>query len=95
MRHGVKGVRTYDFDALDEKLGNKFLRTLKVFHITPVEYNVEPCYGSWVRFLATEKQRLQIEYVFNRFVGFGRANYLRNGSNDRKLYGGDDIYVIY
>ena len=97
MRHGIKGVKTYDFEACDNYLGEKFLQTLRMFHITPVEYNVEPYYGSWVRFLATDKERLRIEYVFRHLVGFGRADHLRKGVSTLemwKAYGGD-IYAIY
>lgn len=97
-RHGVMGVRMYDFESYDRRLGEKFLQVLKIFSITPVEYNVEPWCGAWVRFLTTEKKRLQIEYVFRNLMKFRRADYLREGKVDleaQKLYRGDDAYAIY
>lgn len=60
--------KSWEFETNEGWIADQFIQVLKCFEIVPYDEYI-PSYldFSQVRFRATKKQRLQIEYVFKRY----------------------------
>ena len=89
-------AKIYDFETPDMLVFHRFLKTLDLFHITPLE----ECGSSWdycsCKFCATQKERLRIEYVFRRMISLDKR-YLMNLDEyqNRKERFWKEYYAIY
>ena len=88
--------KIYDFESPDMLVFHRFLKTLDLFHITPLEeYS-----GTWdissCKFSATKEERLRIEYVFRRMISLDKR-YLMNldcyQNRQERLW--KEYYAIY
>lgn len=70
VRHRNLLERKYEFETPRSHYGDMFLKVLYMFHIRPEDIYIPPDFFdiTQIEFRSTNKQRLQIEYVFKRLV---------------------------
>ena len=68
LRRAPFHSKIYDFESPDMLIFHRFLKTLDLFHITPLEEHNETWDFCSCKFSATKEERLRIEYVFRRMI---------------------------
>lgn len=88
--------KIYAFESPDMFIFHRFLKTLALFHITPLEeYN-----NTWdfcsCKFCATKKERLRIEYVFRIMISLDQRYLMDLDSyQNRAVLYREEKYAIY
>ena len=89
--------KVYEFETPDLWIQLRFLKTLKLFHIAPLEEYGETYYDyHGCKFSATKEERLRIEYVFRRMISLD-TRYLMDldGYQNRCELYWEEKYAIY
>ena len=97
LRRPSMSSKLYEFETPDMLIFHRFLKTLDLFHIPPVEEYGETYYDfHGCKFCATKKERLQIEYVFRRMISLDKR-YLMDldGYQNRQERFWKEYYAIY
>ena len=85
-------TKKWEFETNQGYIADSFMLVLKLFHIYPEDVYIPSFLDeSQIEFRATEKVRLQIEYVFLRVIN---ANIYRHNNSIVEFEGGD-WYAIY
>lgn len=89
--------KVFEFETPDYWIQLRFLKTLKLFHITPLEeYGESYLDYHGCKFCATKAERLRIEYVFRRMINLDDRYLmdLDDYQNRCELYR-EEKYAIY
>ena len=84
--------KKWEFETNEGWLADAFLQILELFHISTEDIYIPSFLDmSQIEFRTTKQKRIQIEYVFKRFIN---KNYIRIDNTFVELEGGD-WYAIY
>lgn len=89
--------KVFEFETPDLWIQLRFIKTLKLFHIAPIEeYGELALDYHGCKFCSTKQERLRIEYVFRRMIGLDDRYLmdLDNYQNRCELYQ-EEKYAIY
>ena len=89
-------AKIYDFESPDMLVFHRFLKTLDLFHIAPLEEHNEVWDYCSCKFCATKNERLRIEYVFRIMISL-EPRYLMDldGYQNRAERFWKEYYAIY
>lgn len=95
---GDPRCKIFEFESTDDWTANKFLTLIKIMYIPVVESEiVMPHVGnSTIKFITTPNKRIQIEYIFRRYIQLEKWHLLDLSSYQRNQYKMmEDHYAIY
>lgn len=85
-------TKKWEFETNQGYIADTFIQILKVFHVYPEDVYIPSFLDeSQIEFRSTERVRLQIEYVFLRYID---KNKCRHNKSIVEFEGGD-WYAIY